>query len=107
MRTIKQLINPNKNVYIVLRSKAMQYRFMSDADREEITFSDGVRATERIAGDIMALLPSGYICFVGWAGRMRFKQGGDSVMRVDYEKYIDGEDSYWIDTTCRKQKGVD
>ena len=97
MRTIRELINKEKKVYIVLQTKAMQYRFMSDADREGITFSDGVCASDRMAGDIMALLPDGHICFVGWAGRMCFKQGGDCVLRVDYERYITEVPNYIID----------
>lgn len=32
MRTIKELINNEKKVYILLRNKAIQYRFMSDAN---------------------------------------------------------------------------
>lgn len=99
MRTIKELLQYRKKVYIVLPTKAMQYRFMSDADREGITFGDGVKATDRMASDIMALLLDGHICFVGWIGRVCFKQGGDSVLRVDYERYISGEDSYLIDTS--------
>ena len=37
MRTIKKLINTEKKVYILLKNKAIQYRFMSDAEREGIT----------------------------------------------------------------------
>ena len=96
MRTIRELIDKEKKVYIVLHTKAMQYRFMSDAEREGITFGDGVNATERMAGDIMALLPDGHICFVGLVGRLCFKLGGDSVLRVDYEKFIDGKDIYTL-----------
>lgn len=96
MRTMRALLQHQKKVYIVLRTKAIQYRFMSDADREGITFSDGVKATDRMASDIMALLPDGHICFVGWVGRLCFKQGGDSVLRVDYEKFIDNMDDYEI-----------
>ncbi len=99
MRKIKELLQQGKKVYIVLPTKAMQYRFMSDADREGITFGDGVRAIDRMSSDIMALLPDGHICFVGWVGRMCFKQGGDSVLRVDYERYINGEKSYMIYTS--------
>ena len=99
MRTIKELLQYGKKVYIVLPTKAMQYRFMSDADQEGITFGDGVKTTDRMAGDIMAWLPDGHICFVGWVGRMCFKQGGKSVLRVDYERYISEEDSYLIDTS--------
>lgn len=94
MRTIKELLQFKKKVYIVLPTKAIQYRFMSDADREGITFGDGINATDRMAGDIMALLPDGHICFVGWAGHMCYRLGGDTVLRVDYEKYISGETNY-------------
>lgn len=31
MRTIRQLINPEKKVYIFLKNKAIEARFMSDA----------------------------------------------------------------------------
>ena len=96
MRTIKELLKYGKKVSIVLPTKAMQYRFMSDADREAITFGDGINATERMASDIMALLPDGHICFVGWVGRMCYKQGGDAVLRIDYEKYVDGSPDYII-----------
>lgn len=96
MRTMRALLQHKKKVYIVLRTKAIQYRFMSDANREGITFSDGVKATDRMASDIMALLPDGHICFVGWVGRLCFKQGGDTVLRVDYEKFIDGSKDYEI-----------
>ena len=36
MRTIRNLINQEKKVYILLRTRAIQYRFMSDADRVSI-----------------------------------------------------------------------
>ena len=42
MRTIKKLINTEKKVYILLKNKAIQYRFMSDAEREGITYGDNV-----------------------------------------------------------------
>ena len=70
MRTIKKLINTEKKVYIFLKNRAIQYRFMSDAEREGITYGDNVKPTERKVDDIMALQPNGTICFLGWAGRM-------------------------------------
>ena len=51
MRTIKGLINPTKKVYIIMRAKEMRFRFMSDAAREGITFSDGV-LTAFVQGEI-------------------------------------------------------
>ena len=47
MRTIKELINNEKKVYILLKTKAIQYRFMGDAEREGITYGDKATATER------------------------------------------------------------
>ena len=61
MRTIRQLINPEKKVYIFLKNKAIQSRFMSDTEREGITFGDKVKPTERYADDIMALNADGTI----------------------------------------------
>ncbi len=96
MRTIKELISNEKKVYILLRSKAIQYRFMSDAEREGITYSDKVKPTERSVDDIMALQPDGTICFLGWAGRMCYHNNKINILRIDYEKYIDGQDDYII-----------
>ena len=97
MRTIKQLINPEKKVYIRLRGKAIRYRFMSDAEREGITYGDKVKPTEREADDIMALLADGTICFLGFVGRMGYHSGANNIIRIDYEKYIDGDPEYIID----------
>ena len=96
MRTIRQLINSEKKVYIFLRKKAIQSRFMWDAEHEGSTFGDKVKPTERKADDIMALNADGTICFLGWAGRMCYHYGGDTAIRIDYEKYIDGAQNYII-----------
>lgn len=96
MRTIRKLINHEKKVYILLRNKAIQYRFMSDAEREGITYGDGVKATERAVEDIMALRADGTICFLGWAGHMCYHYGKSTAICIDYEKYIDGAENYII-----------
>ena len=97
MRTIKELIATEKKVYIRLKTKAIQYRFMSDAEREGITYGDKATATERPVDDIMALRPDGTICFLGWAGRVCFHYATqNNIVRVDYEKYINGDANYMI-----------
>lgn len=96
MRTIKELINGEKKVYIFLRTNAIRYRFMSDAEREGITYGDKVRPTERQVDDIMALNPDGTICFIGFIGRICYHAGGDAIVRVDYERYIDGQEKYTV-----------
>ena len=96
MRRIRELINHEKKVYILLRTKAVQYRFMSDAEREGITYADGTKPTERPVDDIMALKDDGTICFLGWAGRMCYHHASNQAIRIDYEKYIDGSDIYIV-----------
>ncbi len=44
----------------------------------------------------MALQPNGTICFLGWAGRMCYHYNKENVLRIDYERYIDGEENYII-----------
>ena len=96
MRTIKELFGKEEKVYIVLKDKATQFRFQSDAEKEGITFGDGAKPTDRTIDDIMALNADGTICFLGWAGRMCYHNRKEGILRVDYEKYINGESSYVI-----------
>ena len=96
MRTIKQLIEQDKKVYILLQSKAIQLRFMSDATREGITFGDGKEATERIVDNIMVLNNDGTICFLGYAGRLKYHYNKNQVVCINYEKYIQGDLDYYI-----------
>ena len=96
MRTIRELIKEEKKVYIYLCNKATEDRFISDAEREGITFGDGVKPTERPVDDIMALHDDGTICFLGWAGRMAYHYNKSAAKRIDYEKYINGDVDYLI-----------
>lgn len=96
MRTIRELIDQEKHVYIFLRTEELQNQFMRDAEREGITYGDGTKSTERKVDDKMALQADGTICFLGFAGRMSYHYNKESVIRVDYEKYIAGDDDYII-----------
>ena len=92
MRTLKELVTNEKKVYVYLATKALRYRFMSDAEREGITYSDGKAATSREAEDYMALKADKTICFLGLVGHIALLN--NAVPVVDYEKYIDGETGY-------------
>lgn len=96
MRTIRNLIKEEKKVYVFLRNKATEVRFVNDAERESITFGDGVKPTERQIDDIMALHNDGTICFLGWAGRMAYHYSKGKIKRIDYERYIEGLNDYLI-----------
>lgn len=97
MRKIKNLIQKDKKVYILLKDKGTQFRFMSDADREGITYGDGVKATDRQVDEVMSLQPNGTICFLGWAGRICYHHSKqNNAIRIDYDKFINGEPNYII-----------
>lgn len=85
MQKIKDLINEEKHVYIILKNEEIAKRFMADAEAEGITFSDGIKATNKDPDDIIAMLPNGTICYVGFIGRMcRYS---NQCLCIDYEEY--------------------
>lgn len=86
--SINNLIDSKRTVYIRLRDRATRYRFMSDAEREGITYTDGKKPTEQEAEEIMALHPDGTISFLGWAGRVRYHHIKDAAVCIDYAEYI-------------------
>ena len=97
MRTIKNLINEEKKVYIYLESEKVRQEFAKDCEKEGITFSDKVSANERKMQDVIALLPDGTICYLGFCGRMCYKNGNDSAIRINYKAYKNEEMNYIID----------
>jgi len=96
MRTIKQFINIADKVYFFMKDKETCRRFYQDAEQEGITFC-GEKPTNKETTDIVALLPDGDICYVGWAGHMCYHHGGvEGVIRIDYAKYVAGNEDYII-----------
>lgn len=96
MRTIRDLSNQGKRVYIYLRTEKIRQCFIDDATKEGITFGDGVSIAERGIDDIMALNADGTVNFLCWGGRMMWQCGGEQIIRVDYERYVDGDGDYLI-----------
>ena len=97
MRTIKNLINESKKVYIFLKDEETRKKFSLDCERENITFSDKVSVKERELRDVMALLPDSTICYLGTVSRICCKSGGDTAVMIDYKKYIEKSEDYIID----------
>lgn len=96
MRTIRNLSNQGRRVYIYLRTEEIRQRFIDDAAKEGITFSDGVSIAERGIDDIMALNADDTVNFLCWGGRMMWQCGGEQVVRIDYKRYADEEEDYLI-----------
>jgi len=95
MRTIKQFIKRADKVYFYMKDRETCQRFYRDAEKEGITFC-GSTPTSKETTDIVALLPEGEICYVGWAGHMCYHNCTEGVLRINYAKYVNNEADYII-----------
>ena len=74
---------------------------MKQAEDEGFTFGDGATPTERCYAEIMAVNKDKTINYVGTNGRIAFgagakKIGDQDLIRVDFAKYLAGEENYII-----------
>ena len=90
MQTIKEFINPTHKVYFYLKDQATCRRFFQDAEAEGILFGNQL-PTSKEPDDIIALLPTNQICYLGWVGRLAFRTATEKVIRIDYAKLIEGK----------------
>lgn len=77
---------------------------MKQASAEGFRYGDGTGLNERKCEDITALNKDKTINFVGYVGHITFGSstdfvGDDRLLRVDYQKYINGARDYIVN--CR------
>ena len=111
VRTIRNISEMDGRTYVYLANDEIGNKFMQMAEDEEFTFGDGVKPTERQYAEVMAVNHNSTINYVGANGRMAFGSGvktiGDEVLiRIDFEKYLSGDESYLIDDTKRTIKNA-
>ena len=99
MRTITELSNEKGRVYVYFANDEIGNRFLKMAEDEGFTFGDGVKPKDGSRGceNIMAVNHNKTLNYVGTNGRIAFGSGapkvnGEKLIRVDFEKYISGED---------------
>ncbi len=46
--------------------------------------------------DVLAVQPKKKLCHLGWASHMAYHANPKNVIRIDYEKYINGEKKYFV-----------
>ena len=110
-RTIKNISGMDGRAYVYLSNDEIGNKFMQMAEDEGFTFGDGVKPTERQYAEVMAVNHNSTINYVGVNGRMAFGSGvktiGDEVLiRIDFEKYLNGDESYLIDNAKRTIKNA-
>ena len=110
-RTIKNISGMEGRAYVYLSNDEIGNKFMQMAEDEGFTFGDGVKPTERQYAEVMAVNHNSTINYVGANGRMAFGSGvrtiGDEVLiRIDFGKYLNGDESYLIDNAKRTIKNA-
>ena len=92
IRNISSLAQLDCKVYVYLENETIGKNFLSDAEKEGFVFSDGTKPTERHVSDLFVLSSDKTLCYVGFAGRMIYSQVKKPVVRVNYQKFVNGED---------------
>lgn len=100
MRNVTELSKSNGKVYVYLRNEVIIRKFLKDAENEGFNFGDGEKPTARPGNNLYVVNRDWTISHVGWAGHMTFQSakriGEQELIRVDYEKYLLGEEEYLI-----------
>ena len=102
MKTIFELSQLEGRVYVYLANVAVGEQFMKQAEDEGFTFGDGATPTERCYAEVMAVNKDKTINYVGTNGRIAFgagakKIGDQDLIRVDFAKYLAGEENYYYE----------
>lgn len=109
-RTIENLRNTIKGrIYIYCENEKIGKQFLQDAENEGYRFGR-IRPTENSWANIIALEHKKQLSFVGFAGHMNFQCNGGSdgnLTRIDYKKYINGEESFLFENKPLKEITVD
>ena len=100
-RTIRNLVEQNKKVYVFTKSEESCRAFLALAETEGFTFDDGVKPTDKHSSDVFSVSADGRISYVGIVGRIAIGSKvtdieGKKLLKVDFEKYIQGSKEFNI-----------
>lgn len=105
MRTLKALVEENENVWIYCKDEPLQVRFLEQLEEEGFLALNGQKPTELFHHQLYGInddMTMGYLAVMIWW--MTFKDE-DTHIRVDYEKYISGEEDYFCHTPHLEKVG--
>lgn len=91
----KLLRSSKKRVYVFLADKETEAKFIADANAEGYVFEDGTTLLERTSSNLYALNRNKTVNYLNTIGRIAFQCNSKHIVRVDYKKYIDGNEDYY------------
>ena len=96
MRSLKELLKMSDRVWIYCENKELQKQFLVQAEEEGLLALNGESPTELVLHPLYGIhddLTMGYLSIMCW--HLSFPENGaDPYFRVDYRKYVSGEEDY-------------
>ena len=96
---LKNLLSSNARIYVYTPDRELSARFLENAEREGFSFSNGKKPTEGNLSDIFVLHSDMTVSYANFIGHMVFfnpKAAGFKMLRLDYGKYLSGEENFII-----------
>ncbi len=97
-KTLTNLRNTlNGKIYIYLKNEEISRKFLLDAESEGFCFGQ-IKPSQSSLPDIVALEKDKQLSHVGIIGHIAFgcKSYNNNIHRVDYQRYINGDNDYFI-----------
>ena len=99
-RTITALRDILKgHIYIYLKDRETCQKFYEQAEKEGFTFGGGIKPTQSPIDNIIAVNSDRTLAHVNFVGHMAFQSPSsmkDGLIRIDYARYIAGEENFYI-----------
>ena len=96
MSTIKEIMEKHEKSYIVFKGIESKRRFVSDALKEGIVFTNGSLPELLNTDEVIVLYNNKTIAKLGWAGRVKYHNNRNQLPIIDYGKYLSGDNNYLI-----------
>lgn len=100
MRTLKALIDNNNTIWIYCKDKELAKSFLEQCENEGFLALNGQKPTELFHHSFYGIsddMTMGFLSSMIWS--MTLRNGNDNHVRIDYEKFISGEDNYFFHPT--------
>ncbi len=96
-RTLTQLLDLDKKVWLYFRNEELWKVFSKQAEAEGFTWSDGRKLKRVKFADIIAVNNDMTFNYVGLVGHIWFGNTNDDTRyKIDFARYINGCESYFI-----------
>ena len=100
MRSLKSLIEEHEAVWIYCANESLQEQFLTQTEAEGFLARDGRKPTElareRLYG-INKNMTMGYLSNLAWYSA--FQGGKDKPVRIEYDRFIAGDEDYLCHTS--------